>query len=112
MKTKKNDYSIIIGLMAIGLLLLATLVMAVSHDGQDDTYQGMMRWHMDHMYDDDMHEMMQDYDFNGMVDEDGDGLCDMCGMPLEDCEEIMGDFGNNGMMEHMMNTHGNCPMVG
>ena len=53
--------------------------------------------------------MMGNYDMDDM-DKDGDGICDMCGMNVEDCEgmeEMCGSMMNGQNMEEMHKGCGN-----
>ncbi len=100
--------------IGIAIVLGASLLvgMTVAHtngDNIDSASSGMMMHGMDHDENDDMSEHMENCpmmkgdkdheDMHGMMemmmghshmsvedmDEDGDGLCDMCGMPIEEC---------------------------
>jgi hypothetical protein len=70
-----------------------------SYDGMMDGMMSNTHGGMSHM-----HDINDEHQHTGMtaeeMDQDGDGLCDMHGMPVEDCLKMMGSGSMIGC--HMM----------
>ena len=94
-KAKGIIIGIIATLSAIGIISSVSISSAHTKSGDsdmndmmngmmmDDSTMSCMSMMKDQMTEEEIEEMLKD------MDKDGDGICDMCGMSIEACREMM-----------------------